>query len=64
MFGSHEELMADGLVEIKLANGTVFPEQGEIELLNNEANAKTDTVQIYAMFPNADRNSSSVIRFP
>lgn len=55
MFGSHEELMADGLVEIKLANGTVFPEQGEIELLNNEANAKTDTVQIYAMFPNADR---------
>lgn len=55
MFGNHKELIENGVVELKLANGAVFDEKGQIELLNNEANAKTDTVQIYATFPNAER---------
>ena len=54
MFGSHRELMENGNVEVQLADGSTFPEQGTIELLNNEANAKTDTIQIYASFPNAE----------
>lgn len=55
MFGSHRELMENGNVEVQLADGTPFTEKGTIELLNNEANAKTDTIQIYASFPNVDR---------
>ena len=55
MFGSHRELMKNGSVEVKLADGSLFEERGKIELLNNEANAKTDTIQIYASFPNEER---------
>lgn len=55
MFGSHRELMKNGSVEVKLADGSLFGERGQIELLNNEANAKTDTIQIYASFPNEER---------
>ena len=55
MFGTHEELMEDGMVALTLADGSTYPEKGEIELLNNEANARTDTIQIYASFPNAER---------
>lgn len=55
MFGTHEELMEDGMVELTLADGSVYPEKGEIELLNNEANARTDAIQIYANFPNRER---------
>ena len=55
MFGTHRELMEDGMVALTLADGSTYPEKGEIELLNNEANARTDTIQIYASFPNAER---------
>lgn len=55
MFGSHRELMKNGSVEVKLADGSQFSERGTIELLNNEANARTDTIQIYASFPNEER---------
>lgn len=55
MFGSLEALRKNGFVRIRLSDGTTYPEEGEIELLNNEANRKTDAIQIYATFPNADR---------
>ena len=55
MFGSHRELMKNGSVEVKLADGSQFSERGTIELLNNEANARTDTIQIYVSFPNEER---------
>ena len=55
MFGSHKELMENGNVKIHLADGTLFGEVGQIELLNNEVNARTDAIQIYASFPNKDR---------
>ena len=55
MFGSHRKLLADGSVQVKLADGTLYEEKGEIELLNNEANSRTDAIQIYAIFPNTDR---------
>ncbi|UKI31303.1 MAG: efflux RND transporter periplasmic adaptor subunit [Lentisphaeria bacterium] len=47
--------MKNGSVEVKLADGSQFSERGTIELLNNEANARTDTIQIYASFPNEER---------
>ena len=55
MFGSHKDLVKNGRVELKLADGSRFPEKGEIELLNNEVNSRTDAIQIYASFPNAER---------
>ncbi len=55
MFGSHQELMQNGSVEVKLPDGSVFAEKGEIELLNNEVNPRTDAIQIYATFPNRER---------
>ena len=55
MFRTHEELMKEGVASLTLADGSEFPEKGEIELLNYEANARTDTIQIYASFPNAER---------
>ncbi len=55
MFNSHRELMENGVVELTLADGSAYAEKGKIELMNNEANARTDAVQIYASFPNAER---------
>ncbi len=55
MFGSHKELVKNGRVKVKLADGTWFGEAGEIELLNNEVNSRTDAIQIYASFPNKER---------
>ena len=55
MFGSNQELLENGRVEVQLADGSRLDEKGTIELLNNEVNAKTDTIQIYASFPNAER---------
>lgn len=54
MFGSHKELLTNGNVEVKLADGSALGECGTIELLNNEVNPKTDAIQIYANFPNAE----------
>lgn len=55
MFDGHEDLLENGRVQIRLQDGSVFEEEGEIELLNNEANPKTDAIQIYAAFPNRER---------
>ena len=55
MFGSHKDLVANGRVDVKLADGTIFGEKGEIELLNNEVNPRTDAIQVYASFPNKER---------
>ena len=53
-YGSLTALKADGQVSLKLANGSEYATGGKIEFLNNEANVKTDAIQVYASFPNAD----------
>ena len=55
MFGSYKELMENGSVEVRLPDGRIFDEKGEIELLNNEVNPRTDAIQVYASFPNRKR---------
>ncbi|MEA4861889.1 MAG: efflux RND transporter periplasmic adaptor subunit [Victivallaceae bacterium] len=52
MFGSLKELKENSTVKLRLADGSWYDEPGEIELINNEANSRTDTVQIFASFPN------------
>ena len=53
-FGSLTALKENGEVSLKLADGSEYASGGKIEFLNNEANVKTDAVQVYASFPNAD----------
>ena len=53
-YGSLTALKQNGQVTLKLADGSEYASNGTIEFLNNEANVKTDAVQVYASFPNAD----------
>ena len=53
-YGSLTALKQNGQVSLKLADGSEYMSGGTIEFLNNEANVKTDAVQVYASFPNAD----------
>ena len=53
-YGSLTALKQNGQVTLKLADGSEYKDGGTIEFLNNEANMKTDAVQVYASFPNAD----------
>ena len=53
-YGSLTALKQNGQVSLKLADGSEYTSGGTIEFLNNEANVKTDAVQVYASFPNAD----------
>ena len=53
-YGNLAALKEDGQVSLKLADGSEYESGGKIEFLNNEANVKTDAVQVYASFPNAD----------
>ena len=53
-YGSLTALKENGEISLKLADGSEYASGGKIEFLNNEANVKTDAVQVYASFPNAD----------
>ncbi|MDD5596405.1 MAG: efflux RND transporter periplasmic adaptor subunit [Victivallaceae bacterium] len=54
LFGGPRELLEKGIVRVKLSDGSMYPTAGKIELLNNEANSKTDAIQVFANFPNHD----------
>jgi len=53
-YGSLTALKENGRISLKLADGSEYATDGKIEFLNNEANVKTDAIQVYATFPNAD----------
>ena len=52
--GSPAKLKENGRITLKLSDGSEYSEEGTIEFLNNEANVKTDAIQIFASFPNAE----------
>ena len=53
MFGGREDnLKKEARIRIRLANGSYFDEDGTVEFINNEANQRTDTIQIYSRFEN------------
>jgi len=54
MFGNLKELKQNSAVKLRMADGNWYDEPGEIELINNEANSRTDTIQVFASFPNKD----------
>lgn len=53
IFGNVEGLKKNAQISLTLADGTAYPEEGVVELMNNQANARTDTILVYAEFPNA-----------
>ena len=53
-YGSLTAMKQNAKVALKLSDGSEYSTEGKIEFLNNEANMKTDAVQVYASFPNAD----------
>lgn len=54
MFGNFQKLKKNASVRLQLSDGRNYPDEGTIELLNNEANKLTDAIQVYATFPNRD----------
>ena len=54
-FGNEANLRKDGKVNIVLADNSVYPHEGRFEYIDNQANARTDTVQINMLIDNPDR---------
>lgn len=46
---------AETKIRLKLADGTEFPLDGQADYMENAADETTDTMQIYAVFDNADK---------
>ncbi len=52
--GSSSRIKEEGVLKLSLANGDEYKEKGEIEYVENAGDEFTDTLQVYALFPNAD----------
>lgn len=53
-FGGVENIADRAQIRIKLADGSLYPEIGKIETIDNKINARTNTIQLWASFPNKD----------
>ena len=53
-FGTEKALKENARVQIKLADDTIYNQEGTVEFVDNEANRRTDTVQVYVSIPNPD----------
>ena len=54
IFGTEENFAKDARVTITLADGTLYPNEGKFEFMNNEANKSTDTISIFIAFDNPE----------
>jgi RND family efflux transporter MFP subunit len=52
MFGTEENLKKEAKVRLVLANDKEFSETGVVEFIDNNVNRRTDTIQVFANFPN------------
>ena len=52
VFGGEKGLRELFDVRLRLADGTVYDADGEVEFVGNAVNATTDTMPVYARFPN------------
>ena len=53
-FGGEKGLRELFDVRVRLADGSVYDGEGEVEFVGNAVNAATDTMPVYARFPNPD----------
>lgn len=54
MFGSEAQLKKLAGIRLRLADGSLYPLDGNVEFVDNRANQRTDTLQIYGRFANPD----------
>ena len=54
VFGGEKGLRELFDVRVRLSDGSVYGQDGEVEFVGNAANASTDTMPVYARFPNPD----------
>ncbi len=54
LFGSEAELKARSLIQLRLADGSVYEHEGRIKFLDNQASQKTDAIRVFAEFDNPD----------
>ena len=54
VFGGEKGLRELFDVRVRLADGSVYDAEGEVEFVGNAVNAATDTMPVYARFPNPD----------
>ena len=56
------------MVELQLANGSLYPEKGRIEAITGQIDPTTGTIQFRVAFSNAQKllsnGNSGTIRFP
>jgi len=52
--GSTKRCQEEGVVSLRRADGSDLAEEGTIEYSENAADEKTDTIQVYALYPNAE----------
>lgn len=56
LFGGRSSVLkAKGEVSVTLANGTAYGEKGTVEYVENLVDESTDTIRVYATFPNEER---------
>ena len=56
MFGGRASaFQTDGIVALTLADGRDYMEDGQVEYVDNASDDQTDTIQVFALFPNRDR---------
>lgn len=55
LFGSEKSFRENASIRIRLADGSIYDQQGTFDFLNNEANRTTDTLAFYVSFPNAEQ---------
>lgn len=52
--GRSQVACSNALVRLTLSDGTMFPEEGALEYVENSIDSKTDSVRMYAVFGNGD----------
>ena len=53
-YGSLKALQDFATVKVRLSDGKMYPVEGKVKFLNNEANTRTDAIQVFAEFSNKD----------
>lgn len=54
LFGTEKVFAEDAVLKIRLADGSIYSQEGVFEFLNNEANRSTDTLSFFVKFANPD----------
>ena len=54
MFGTEQRLKENAIVKLRLADDSTYEHDGKVEFIDNQANTRTDSVQVYASFANPD----------